>query len=128
MAQTGCQIGDGTGGPGYTIYSEANKPTARKFYRGTLGLALAQAPDGGDPIPNSGGSQFFIAFLPVTELNNTYTAFGRVTKGIEVLANIAKINPEEKEDKSKPKLPPEEVIEIEVLSKRDHEYIPRKVN
>lgn len=127
MAQTGCQVGDGTGGPGYMIYSEASKPTARKFYRGTLGLALAQENEGSDPIPNSGGSQFFITFLPVAELNGSYTAFGRVTQGIEVLANIAKVNPDEKEDKSKPKLPPDEIIEIEVLNKRDHEYTFNKV-
>ncbi len=121
MAQTGCPVGDGTGGPGYTIYSEASKPGKRNFFRGTVGLAMSQNPD-------SGGSQFFICFLPVTHLNEGFTAFGRVTSGIEVLGSIVRINPDEKKDESKAPAMPDEILSIEVLSKRNHEYKPNKVN
>lgn len=119
MAQTGCPVGDGSGGPGYTVYGEMNAPGARDFFRGTLGLALAQA-------PNSGGSQFFIMYMPNHRLNGNYTAFGRVISGIEVLSNLARVNPD---DKEKSETPPvlDEVIAIEVLYKRDHAYQPNKV-
>ncbi len=120
MAQTGCPTGDGMGGPGYMIYNEASKPGARKFFRGTVGMALAQD-------PNSGGSQFFICFVPVMSLNDSFTAFGRVTSGMEVLGNIARIDPEAKKDDKKPAVMPDEVISMEVLTKRDHEYKPNKV-
>lgn len=120
MAQTGCPTGDGMGGPGYTIYNEASKPGARKFFRGTVGLALAQD-------PNSGGSQFFICFVPVLSLNDKFTAFGRVVSGMEVLGNIVRIDPEAKKDDKQPAVMPDEVISIEVLKKRDHAYTPNKV-
>ena len=121
MAQTGCPVGDGSGGPGYNIYGEADKPNARKYFRGTLGMALSGEPD-------SGGSQFFITFLPVPDLNSQYTAFGRITAGIEVLGNLVRVNPEaEEEEKKKPAGMLDEIISIEVLSKRNHEYKPNKV-
>lgn len=114
--------GDDIVSPPYSIYGEADKPGARKFFRGTLGLALAGHPD-------SGYSQFFFALAPSPDvLDGQYTAFGRVVKGIEVMANLAIIDPEESEkDKNGPKNEPDEIIEVEVLQKRDHEYLPNKV-
>lgn len=121
MAQTGCPIGDGSGDPGYKIYGESDKPNARKFYRGTLGMALSRD-------PNSGGSQFFITFLPTPELNDKYTAFGRVVEGIEVLGHLVRVDPESTDDaKKKPVDPLDEIISMEVLTKRAHEYTPHKV-
>lgn len=121
MAQTGCPVGDGSGDPGYKIYGEFDKPNARMFYRGTLGMALSRD-------PNSGGSQFFITFLPTPELNGKYTAFGRVVEGIEVLGHLVRVDPESKDEiKKKPIDPLDEIISMEVLTKRAHEYIPHKV-
>lgn len=121
MAQTGCPVGDGSSGPGYTIYGEADHPSARKYFRGTLGMALSGHPD-------SGGSQFFITFLPHPELNGQHTAFGRVTAGIDVLSDLVRVNPESKdEEKKKPAEMLDEIVSIEVLSKRDHDYQPNKV-
>ena len=78
--------------------------------------------------PDSGGSQFFITILPVPDLNSQYTAFGRITAGIEVLGNLVRVNPEaEEEEKKKPAGMLDEIISIEVLSKRNHEYKPNKV-
>jgi cyclophilin family peptidyl-prolyl cis-trans isomerase len=68
----------GTGGPGYTIKAEFNN---RKFERGVLGMARSQDPD-------SGGSQVYIMLGPAPFLNNKYTAFGQVTKGMDVVDKI----------------------------------------
>ncbi len=122
MAQTGCPYGDGSGGPGYAIYGETQKPNARKYFRGTLGMALSN----GDA--NSGGSQFFICYVPAFNLNGQYTAFGRIVKGMEVIGNFSKVDPDEK--KKEGEAPPpmlDEIIEAKVISKRKHEYKPNKV-
>ena len=120
MAQTGCPEGDGTGGPGYSIYGEAQKPNARKYFRGTLGMALSN----GDA--NSGGSQFFICFVPTFNLNGQYTAFGRIVKGIEVIGNFAQVNPDEKKKEGEAPVVLDEIIEAKVVRKRNHEYKPNK--
>ena len=68
----------GTGDPGYKIKAEFNN---RKFERGVLGMARSQDPD-------SGGSQVYIMLGPAPFLNGKYTAFGQVTKGMEVVDKI----------------------------------------
>jgi len=87
MIQGGCpntkdaksgKSGHGTGGPGYTIKAEFND-TAHK--RGVVSMARAQD-------PNSAGSQFFICVADSGFLDNQYTAFGRVVRGIEVADKI----------------------------------------
>ncbi|MCA9129729.1 MAG: peptidylprolyl isomerase [Planctomycetales bacterium] len=121
-AQGGCPYGDGTGDDGYWIYGERHKPNARNFFRGTIGMALA-----GTNV-DSGGTQFFITFFPATELNASFTAFGRVVRGIEVLGNLTKVDPEAKEkEKDEPAQPVDEIISAKVISKRDHAYEPNKI-
>ncbi len=122
MAQTGCPQGDGRGDPGYFILNEADKPNARNFFRGTLGMALAEQ-------RNTAGSQFFITFLPTLQLNGSFTAFGRVIAGFDVLSNINRINPEADENKQKaaPPVMPDEIVTLEILFKRDHDYKPNKI-
>jgi peptidyl-prolyl cis-trans isomerase B (cyclophilin B) len=68
----------GTGGPGYTIKAEFNN---RKFERGVLGMARSSDPD-------SAGSQLYIMLGPAPFLDGKYTAFGRVTKGMDVVDKI----------------------------------------
>jgi peptidyl-prolyl cis-trans isomerase B (cyclophilin B) len=68
----------GTGGPGYMIKAEFN---SRKFDRGLLGMARKGDPD-------SAGSQFYIMLGAAPHLNGQYTAFGRVTSGMEVVDQI----------------------------------------
>ncbi len=41
--------------------------------------------------PNSAGSQFFICHADAPHLDNNYTAFGRVIKGIEVVDKVANV-------------------------------------
>ncbi len=68
----------GTGGPGYSIKAEFNN---RKFERGILGMARKNDPD-------SAGSQFYLMLGPAGHLNGQYTAFGRVTSGMDVVDSI----------------------------------------
>jgi peptidyl-prolyl cis-trans isomerase B (cyclophilin B) len=68
----------GTGGPGYTIKAEFNE-TPHK--RGVLSMARAQSPD-------SAGCQFFIVVKDSGFLDRQYTAFGRVTRGLEVADQV----------------------------------------
>ena len=112
MAQGGCPKGDGTGGPGYMIACETKKPNARKHFRGTLSMAHAG--------PDTGGSQFFITFVPTKSLDGLHTAFGRVTKGLEVLSKIERIDPERPIQGQVPT----KILEMKVLRKRNHPYVP----
>ncbi|MFH1009853.1 MAG: peptidylprolyl isomerase [bacterium] len=69
---------DGMGGPGWTVDAEFN---ARDHNRGTLSMARSKD-------PNSAGSQFFICAKRAQHLNNNYTVFGQVIKGIEAADSI----------------------------------------
>jgi HEAT repeat protein/cyclophilin family peptidyl-prolyl cis-trans isomerase len=77
VIQTGDPRSDGEGGPGYTIRDELNE---LPYLRGTVGMALDWA--------DTGGSQFFITHSPQPHLDAKYTAFGRVTAGMEVVDAI----------------------------------------
>ena len=81
MIQGGCPLGNGTGGPGYTIKAEFNDT---KHLPGIVSMARSSDPD-------SAGSQFFICVADDTYLDNKYTAFGRVTKGYDVVEKISKV-------------------------------------
>jgi peptidyl-prolyl cis-trans isomerase B (cyclophilin B) len=78
VAQGGCPKGDGTGGPGYNIKAEFNK---QKHLVGTVAMARAMDPD-------SAGSQFYICLSAIPHLDNQYTVFGQVTKGMDIVETI----------------------------------------
>jgi len=115
MAQGGDPTGTGSGGPGYTIDCECQKPDYRKHFRGSISMAHAGL--------NTGGSQFFLTFVPTSMLDGRHTVFGRVVDGFEVLADIQRIDPEDKEAMV-PTI--DKIIEAKVLNKRDHAYEPKK--
>lgn len=72
---------DGTGGPGYAFQDEFN---SQKLVRGSLAMANSG--------PNTNGSQFFIVTAESTPwLDGKHTNFGKVTKGIEVVDKIEKV-------------------------------------
>ncbi len=81
MAQTGDPRGDGTGGSQLPDLKAEFSSTS--FSRGVLGMARSQN-------PNSANSQFFIMFAEAPHLNNQYTVFGRVLKGMEHVDQIKK--------------------------------------
>ncbi len=117
MAQGGCPnskrdaVGTpGTGGPGYTFDNEIS--SRRHDSRGILSMANAG--------PNTNGSQFFLCFKETPWLDGKHTVFGKVTKGLEVLDKLEAIG-------SSSGKPAEEVrFNIEVVSKRNHEYKVKK--
>lgn len=78
MAQGGCPLGTGTGGPGWTVPAEFNDTP---HLRGTV--AMARTAD-----PNSAGSQFYICFQPTPHLNNQYTVFGQTISGMEAVDKL----------------------------------------
>ncbi|MGB9837433.1 peptidylprolyl isomerase [Methanothermobacter sp.] len=77
VIQGGCPVGDGTGGPGYTIKCEINP---NKHLKGALSMAHAGR--------DTGGSQFFITLSPQPHLDGVHTVFGRVVKGMDVVEAI----------------------------------------
>jgi cyclophilin family peptidyl-prolyl cis-trans isomerase len=115
MAQGGDPKGNGSGGPGYNIYDEVDKPNYRRHFRGSLSMAKTEFPD-------TGGSQFFLCFTQQPNLDGKHTVFGRVLEGMDVLAKIQRIDPEKPSDDE-----PTVIEKAEVLRKREHQYLPRKV-
>ena len=84
MAQGGDPTGTGSGDPGYTLPAEFSDVP---FERGTVGMAR-QPQD-----PDSGGSQFFIAYTDQPSLNGQYTVFGQVIEGMEVVDSLTPRDP-----------------------------------
>jgi cyclophilin family peptidyl-prolyl cis-trans isomerase len=111
MAQGGDPTGEGTGGPGYNIRGEANVANYRNHFRGTLSMAHSGHPD-------SGGSQFFLTFVPTTHLNAKHTAFGRVIEGIEVLGDLQRRSAQHQQNPPEP----DKILKAEVIRDRGHEY------
>ncbi|MBT4523371.1 MAG: peptidylprolyl isomerase, partial [Phycisphaerae bacterium] len=74
----GCPDGTGMGNPGWTVNAEFSD---REHHEGVLSMARSQD-------PNSAGSQFFICLDRCPHLDGQYTAFGKVTNGIEVVREI----------------------------------------
>jgi cyclophilin family peptidyl-prolyl cis-trans isomerase len=68
----------GTGGPGYKFEDE---PVQGEYERGSLAMANSG--------PNTNGSQFFICTDNLAgKLPKSYTLFGQVTKGLDIVDRI----------------------------------------
>jgi cyclophilin family peptidyl-prolyl cis-trans isomerase len=116
MAQGGDPDGTGGGGPGYTIPDEAHLANHREHFRGTL--SMARRPQ----LPDSGGSQFFLCFVPTPQLDGQHTVFGRIVAGMDVLAKLQRRNPDDPEASR-----PDKILEAKVLHPRPHPYKPQKM-
>ena len=85
MNQTGDPTGTGSGGPGYTIPDENPPKASNPAQQYPLG-SVAMANTGQ---PHTGGGQFFIvAGTQGESLPNTYTLFGQVSSGMNVVDTI----------------------------------------
>ncbi len=89
MAQTGDPTGTGMGGSGKSIKAEFNDAM---HDRGVCSMARAMD-------VNSADSQFFICFKNAHFLDGEYTAWGKVTEGMEHIDALAKGEPPANPDK-----------------------------
>lgn len=78
LAQTGDPSGSGFGIPGYTFGNEISDLLYDK--PGVVGMANSG--------PDTNGSQFFITYDKIPELNGKYTIFGQVIEGFDVLEDL----------------------------------------
>ncbi|QVK16765.1 peptidylprolyl isomerase [Mycoplasmatota bacterium] len=87
MIQGGDPLGNGMGGPGYSIkgeFSANGVENPLKHERGVISMARSRDYD-------SAGSQFFIMHQDATYLDGQYAAFGRVVEGLDVVDQIANV-------------------------------------
>lgn len=78
VIQGGDPVGNGSGGPGYKF---ADEPVTKKYQKGIVAMANSG--------PNTNGSQFFIMLEDNLSLPPSYTIFGKVIKGQDVVDKIA---------------------------------------
>lgn len=77
VVQAGDPSGGGWGGPGYSLRDEIN---GLRYEVGVLGMASVG--------PDTAGSQFFITLSKQPHLDGSYTSFGWVEDGMEVLYQL----------------------------------------
>jgi peptidyl-prolyl cis-trans isomerase B (cyclophilin B) len=80
VIQGGDPTGTGSGGPGYTFNDELQNDL--KYVPGTLAMANSG--------PNTNGSQWFVVVSKngADQLTKSYTIFGKVTDGMDVVTKI----------------------------------------
>ncbi len=110
MAQGGDPKGTGRGGPGYNIRCECHGANLRKHFRGSMSMAHAGR--------DTGGSQFFLTFVPTSYLDGKHTVFGRVVEGMDAASALKRRNPNARG----PKPAPDKIVKAHVLRDRGHEY------
>ena len=98
MIQGGDPMGNGMGGPDYSIRGEfkANgfdNPILHE--RGVLSMARSM-------MSNSAGSQFFVMHENAPHLDGQYAAFGKVIEGIEVVDQVCRVRTDYND---KPRIP-----------------------
>lgn len=96
VAQTGDPSGTGMGGPGYTIPNEIDS----SLTHAEPGM-VAMANSG----PDTNGSQWYVTLADVSQLDGSYTIFGRVIEGMDVVQGITPRDPQRNPD-----APPGDVI------------------
>lgn len=80
--QGGDPLGDGTGGPGYSI--QEAPPDDTSYLRGIVAMAKTAVQP-----PGTSGSQFFVVAQADAGLSPDYAVLGQVVEGIDVVSRIA---------------------------------------
>lgn len=113
VIQGGDPKGNGTGGPGYSIKGEFSANGFKNDLKHTQGvISMARA----TPY-NSAGSQFFIMLADNSNLDGQYAAFGKVTKGLDIVLEIGFVETDSKDK------PVEDVIIKKVtVDTKGHKY------
>lgn len=84
MAQGGDPTGTGTGNPGYYIPNEITQHT---HVSGALSMARTVVPD-------TNGCQFFICYTDQHGLDGSYSVFGQLISGMDVLLSLTPRDPQ----------------------------------
>lgn len=98
MIQGGDPMGNGMGGPEYSIRGEFKSNGFNNTLlhsRGVLSMARSM-------MPNSAGSQFFVMHEDAPHLDGQYAAFGKVIEGIEVVDQVCRVRTDYND---KPRIP-----------------------
>lgn len=114
-AISGCPNGDGSGSPGYFIRHEFNEQNRRVNFRGSLCTVSEGL--------YASGCQFLLTFMPSPQLEGQSTVFGRVVRGLEVLAKLQRCGG----DLFSSNVRPDKIITARVLRKRNHDYTPKTI-
>ena len=80
VAQSGDPTGTGFGTPGY-VYGLELDPELRFDQAGVVGMANSG--------PDANGSQFFITYNAIPDLDGRFTVFGKVIEGMDVLNKLS---------------------------------------
>jgi cyclophilin family peptidyl-prolyl cis-trans isomerase len=84
VAQAGDPTGTSIGGPGYYFINEIS-PGLKFDKPGVVAMANSG--------PDTNGSQFFITYAPASKLDGSYTIFGQVVSGMDVVKNLTPRQP-----------------------------------
>ncbi len=103
VAQTGDPSGTGRGDPGYAFINEIN-PDLKFDKAGVVGMANSG--------PNSNGSQFFITYGAQPHLDGSYTVFGQVTQGMDVVQKLTPIDASASNGTALPE--PDKIIKVTI--------------
>ena len=91
MIQTGDLEGTGCGGE--YIWGDDFEDEFNENLKHDKPFMVSMANSG----PNTNGSQFFITCIPTPWLDNKHTVFGQITKGMDVVQEIEKVEIDEHE-------------------------------
>lgn len=106
VAQAGDPTGSGAGSPGYRCDDEI-VPTLAYDGPGVVGMASR------GPGTSSIGSQFFITYDALPQLDGSYTIIGRVIEGMDVVESLTPRDPDQGGD-----LPPGDVIKTILIEEQ----------
>ncbi|MBN1582591.1 MAG: peptidylprolyl isomerase [Anaerolineae bacterium] len=82
VIQGGDPLGQGSGGPGYTLPAEIELPHPKGA------LAMARQADQVNPQRASSGSQFYVTLVATPHLDGAYTVFGQVIDGMPIVEQL----------------------------------------
>lgn len=87
MIQGGDPLGNGMGGPEYSIKGEFSRNGFKndlKHTEGVISMARSSQPD-------SAGSQFFLMTSTSPHLDGQYAAFGKIIEGLDLAMDLEKV-------------------------------------
>lgn len=85
----------GNGGPGFSLNPE---PSDQPHLRGTVSMAKMPRDEDRTRDVSDNGSQFFISLEDNSSLDRTYSVFGKVMKGMDIVDKIAEMERDERDN------------------------------